>query len=83
MRLLSPARSNDAVGLAKTRDDRLKRQLASLVRGHGRRHLHAAGIFDERAVHFAEMGVGHGGELSNQQGLMSDARAARQSIETR
>jgi hypothetical protein len=29
------------------------------------------------------MGVGHGGELLSQYDLMSDARAARQSIETR
>ena len=68
MRLLSPARPNDAVGRAEARDDRLQRQLPSLVRGHGRRHLDAAGIFDERAVHFAEMDVGHGSELVNQQG---------------
>src|SRR5271166_2397107 len=61
LRLLPPAGPNDAVRLAEARDDRLQRQLPSLVRGHGRRHLDAAGIFDERAVHFAEMEVGRGG----------------------
>jgi hypothetical protein len=54
-----------AIGFAEAADDPLQRQLAPLVRGHGRGHFDAARVVDECAVELAEAEVRRYGDLLN------------------